>query len=362
MTKPPRIWVPRQVFVAEDGELIVGSSVGQFVEVQGIPRGTLGRRQRLLDARHTLWMVERAALDETLIRDYALVLPERLIDAEVQPNAHRWLSELPLVCISGIKAERIIPEDRLRLFRVAVEESGKALVLSVDVRGGGKASTSLSLDLSAVAQKVTPTGGDELRRRARGPSSLVDRVLRQATNGALDEDSVVAAWQAVTLIEPGYGYRGALDGTPATIEQVQFGARALEAVFSQINERADAMLPDAQAIRSALARPRSEDDSRLQLPPYGEVDCVVEEPVTLRLDAFHGTYTTAGRTVDELALPSIFRYFVTEFEPWQPTIPPGLARELASVLRERKPPPTWVALLAVALLLAIAAVSFALRR
>ncbi|NDA75870.1 MAG: hypothetical protein EBY27_07885, partial [Synechococcaceae bacterium WB8_3_299] len=109
MTKPPRIWVPRQVFVAEDGELIVGSSVGQFVEVQGIPRGTLGRRQRLLDARHTLWMVERAALDETLIRDYALVLPERLIDAEVQPNAHRWLSELPLVCISGIKAERIIP-------------------------------------------------------------------------------------------------------------------------------------------------------------------------------------------------------------------------------------------------------------
>jgi hypothetical protein len=80
------------------------------------------------------------------------------------------------------------------------------------------------------------------------------------------------------------------------------------------------------------------------------------------LDALHGTYTTAGRTVDELALPSIFRYFVTEFEPWQPTIPPGLARELASVLRERKPPPTWVALLAVALLLAIAAVSFALRR
>ena len=362
MPIPERVWVPRRLYVSDDGELKLGRGAGQLFDLPGLPVGTIGRRQRLLDARHTLWVVERQALDEKLIEDYALVLPERLIDADVQPHAHRWLAHLPLVCISGIKSERIVREDRLRVYRVAVDERRGVLMFEVDASGGGK--SPWSFGARAAELEAGGWGGEECESRLglEPPSSMVDRLLRHLSGGVLDEESLVAALQAVTLVEPGCGYRGATDGVPATIEEVQFGARAVEAVFAQVDRRAEGQVAYADAIVAELSMARGEEKTSPTLPIYGEVQRVWDAERTLDLRAVNASYSSNGTELDVLALPREVRFFIGECDRWQPRIPAELARELASVLRKRQPPPQWVALLMVALLIGLITVSFVLRR
>ncbi len=356
-----RLWAPHRLFVTDDGELKLGRGVGQFFDLPELPPGTIGQRQRLLDARHTLWVVERSRLDEKLIEDYALVLPERLIDRDLQPHAHHWLAQLSLISISGVKSDRLVGEGRLRVYRVAVEERAGGLEFAVEAAGGGTEPWTFSASVAELEATEHASDVSDPRGHLKPAVSVVDRVLRQLSAGVLDEDSVIAALQAVTLIEPGCGYRGALDGVPATIEEVQFGARALEAVFSQVDPRAETQQASVAAIAAALSMPRADEEPLPCVPLYGDVERLWVEPLALELGPLHGKCSVGGTEKTALVLSRELRFFVANSDRWQPTIPAELRRELRQVLRARQPVPLWLAFLAVPLLVAIIVVSLVLR-
>ncbi|MBM4359145.1 MAG: hypothetical protein FJ096_13650 [Deltaproteobacteria bacterium] len=360
MARPARVWLPGKLFVDDDGELVTGRGAGLLVEADGFPRQALGSVGKLVDLRHTMWLVERAKLDDTLVREFALVLPERLLDRDVQPFAHRWLAELPLVCFSGVKWDRIVRDERLGAYRVAIVERDARVFFELEVAGGKRRSLSLSVEVAALEAAARASEAPDMRSTIR-ETSIVDRLLREFTRGVLDEASVLAAFQAASLLEPGYGYRGALDGSPATIEQVQYGARALEAAFAAIEPRALTQRELAEAILESLVAPVLEGAPPPRVPTFGEAMRIVVPELRVSLASVGGSLREGSEAPDELVLPEVERWFVAEVEPWRPEIPPALAAQLQRVLKEREAPPEWLVLVAVGLLVLLALVSLLLR-
>lgn len=361
MTRPARVWSPGALFIDDDGEVVRGRGAGLLVETEGYPSRALGSVGRLADLRHAMWLVERASLDDAMVREFAFVLPETLLDRDVQPFAYRWLASLPLVCFSGVKWDRVVRHDRLRGYRVAIVERGGRVYFELSAAGGKRAGFDLKVaidDLEAAARAVDAEAeGDRL---ARAPS-VIDRVLRGLSHGALDEASVLAAFQAASLLEPGYGYRGALDGSPATIEQVQYGARALEAAFASIGPRAESQHELTAALVDALAAADAEAAATVKLPLFGLATRLASSELKLDGRLLEFVWSEGGQPREELVLPEEPRWFVSEVEPWRPVIPAALAKALERVLKEPAPPPEWLVFVAVATLVALAILSFLLR-
>ncbi len=362
MTRPERIWLPGKLFIDDDGELLTGKGAGLLVEAEGYPRSALGSVGRLTDLRHTMWLVERSRLDEDLAREFAIVLPERLLDRDVQPFAHRWLSELPLLCFSGAKWDRIVRDERLRVYRIAIAERDGKVTFELEAAGGKERGVVFAATLDAIEAAARALAQQTEARPLMREIPVVDRLLRHFSGGALDEASVLAAFQAASLLEPGYGYRGALDGSPATIEQVQHGARALEAAFAAIAPRAEMQRELAATVLDALVAPPLEGSLPPQLPSLGEATRIVVPELRITVASFDGHLREGGEPSRELVLPERERWFVAAVEPWRPEIPPALAEELKLVLKERSPPPEWLVLVAVGLLVALALVSLLLKR
>lgn len=357
-----RLWVPGVVFVTDEGEVRRGSGAGRLVDAAGYPTRAAGAVAKLADLRHTLWLVERARLDDELVERYAIVLPERLLDPDEQPHARRWFSELPLLCVSGVKWERIVGEDRVRLHRVSVSDEGGRVVLAIESAGGRVPRTRVAVAVDALVEVAQGAPEGRSVSRLVAEETVVDRFLRTVSGGALDEGAVVAAHQAATLLEPGYGYRGATDGSPATIEQVQYGARALEAAFSQIFPRADEQRVLAESLLMVLDTPRAEGESMPSAPDGAALERETLRALELSAEELEGEAMVDGERASPLVLGADPRWFVPKPEPWRPEIPPSLARELSRVLEERAPPPQWLVLLAVALLIGLALLSLFLRR
>jgi hypothetical protein len=305
-------------------------------------------------------LVERSALDPVLVDEQAIVLPDKLIDRERQPHAERWLAQLPLVAISGLKWERLVAADRLRVYRVAVDERGGRTTIGIEARGGGRARIAFEADLAKLKRAIGEQDG-ERQRRLHPEASLVDRLLRRLSGEVLCEDAVVLAWQAAQLLEPGYGYRGAPDGTPVSIEGVELGVRGLEAVRAQIDRRAAQQREQADAIVAALAQAEGTSGAEVAVPQFHLATRVVEEELTIDLARASAEYSVDGEPHAELRLPSYDRFFVAEIEPWQPELPAALRSELADKSSARKPPPEWLVLVVVAVLLAIALTAYALK-
>jgi hypothetical protein len=350
-----RIWVPGRLWVTSDDELRAGPSAGLTSSGRALAKSPLGRAQQLGDLRHTLWLVERAQLEPSVIDDQALVLPEKLVDRERQPHAHRWLARLPLLCVSGLKHARLVDHGKLRVYKVAVDERRGKLTIAVEAAGAGRPAWSFEGLLPAL-ERAAAAAGPTARALHPAPS-FADRLLRELTRGVLDESAVVAAWQAAELCEPGYGYRGATDGSPASLEEVEAGVRALEAVFAQIDERARAQDEAAREIATAL---RQADADHVAIPVYGEADRFIEEEVRIELVAGEGRHQVGDETRSELVLPSYPRWFVSGVEPWEPTLPPAIEAELEK-RRSATVPSQWLVVALLALLAVIAAISFMLR-
>ncbi|HHH31838.1 MAG TPA: hypothetical protein ENK57_26305 [Polyangiaceae bacterium] len=354
--KRPRFWVPGVLWVNEERELTIGKHVGYNGHGKAFSASAIGCFMSLRDLRHRLWLVERKDLDPQLVDEHAIILPETLLDPDRQPHARRWLSEQPLICVSGTKLERLL-DAGLRVYTVehGVEAEDE---LVVSAMGGeraewlfrGRCPDLVPIELRDQVHKLaTRTTRREVRE-------LVDRTLNIISRGTLREASVVNAYAARALVEPGYGYYGATDGTAAPVERVQRDVRGLESLFAQVYERAGPMREEAEEIAKAVAGV-GVDDERIDLPVYGGAHRLFVEEYVIPLatddDEDGPRWIFAGEPRESLLYPSEVRWVVDRVKMWSPKLPADLERELTKELVTRKAPPAWVALSLVGVLLAI---------
>src|SRR5690606_12161455 len=105
--KRERIWVPGVAWVNDERELQVGSHVGFNGYGETFAASPVGHFGAIAEWRHTAWLVERRTLTKRIVDDHAVILAEELVDPDEMPHARRWLSEQPLVCVSGVKVKRL---------------------------------------------------------------------------------------------------------------------------------------------------------------------------------------------------------------------------------------------------------------
>ena len=356
----PRIWVPGALYVSDERELCAGRHVGYNGWGKAFSFAPVGHFGSLSDWRHRAWMIERRDLTPALVDEHALLLPERLLDAEKQPHARRWLIEQPLLCVSGLKVDRLVDAG----LRVYIVEHGVETddFLRVEGRGGERASWMVSGRRSAFVPEEEgeglPTSESPHVRGA------IDRLLRYVSRGVVTELGVVNALAARTLIDPGYGYRGATDGEPATIESVQRELRALEVLFAQIYKRARGQRDDARGIVDAM-QAADENDAEIAVPAYGcaRRERLVEATFELSPDSDEeqAPRWVLGDTPQlRLELPAESRFIVEDVSLWNPKLPAELETELeAEARRTSQRPPAWLALALVGVLVVIIVLALA---
>jgi len=276
---------------------------------------------KLEQLRHTVWMVERHQLKASIVDEQALILPEKLVDQELQPHAFRWLSEQTLICVSGAKHERLVARG-LRVFRVSVEVVGRERMLELEAEGGGRASTKLVASFKQLEQ-AQRAQGDEAGPRVRmlhPPLSLVDRLLRHMSRGALSEEAVVRALRVRELIEPGYGYAGSPDGVAVSVDKIRSELHTLDLLFEQVFARAELQQLDTKESLKLLAAARNKD-ATVVLPQLGEARRFIEEELTIELDGEDSIhYSLGGKTPEAIVLPEQRRWFVGEIDLWNPQL------------------------------------------
>ena len=358
----PRIWVPGVLYVSDERELFAGRHVGYNGWGKAFSFSPVGHFGSLSDWRHRAWMIERRDLTPELVDEHALLLPERLLDADKQPHARRWLVEQPLLCVSGLKVDRLVDAG----LRVYIVEHGVEAddFLRVEARGGERASWVVSGSRSAF---VPEDAGEDAQGLPASESphvrGAVDRLLRFVSRGVLTELAAVNALAARILIDPGYGYRGATDGEPATIETVQRELRALEVLFAQIYKRARGQRDDARRIVDAM-QAVDDNDVEIAVPVYGRArrERVAETTFELSTDSDdeHAPRWVLGDTPQpRLELPAEPRFIVEEVSLWNPKLPSELETELEAEARRTSRPPVWLALALVGVLVLIIVLALA---
>lgn len=354
--KRPRFWVPGVLWVDEERELRTGSHVGYNGYGKAFAASGPAHFTSLGDLRHRMWLVQRKDLTEELVDEHAIILPETLLDPDRQPHARRWLADQPLVCVSGTKHDRLLGAG-LRVYCVEHGVEGED-DLVVSAMGGERAEWVFRARLPDLVpidlrEQVHEMSSRSARREVR---ELVDRTLAIVSRGVLREASVVNAFAARALVEPGYGYYGATDGTAAPVERVQRQVRGLEALFAQIYERASDMRAEARAIAKAVAGVGI-DNERIELPVYGGAHRHYVEQYTIALatddDEDGPRLSFQGKPREQLVYPSEVRWVVDRIKMWTPKLPDDLERELTKEIVAPKPPPAWLALSLVGLLVAI---------
>ena len=304
--------------MSDDGELCVGRSAGYGGEGPAFADLRCGRRRSIGHWAHTAWLVARSSLDRKLVDEQGIILPESLITHDDLPHAHRWLREQPLVCVSGLGVERL-REARVRVYRLALDASGDR-VLALECAGGKAPPSSLRVPLDALGE-AEPEAGT-------AGNSAIDRLLRVVSAGVLDEQAVVAAFDARALCEDGYGYRGALEGKFSSIDQVERALRPLDALFGQIFARAEPMRELGEGLRAAL-KGAPPDATELELAGYGAARRTTVPALRVAL-AERVENVLGGEPVSELELPAESRWTVGGIEPWSPELPSSLGGDVAA--------------------------------
>ena len=359
----PRIWVSGVLYVSDERELCAGRHVGYNGWGKAFSYAPVGHFGSLSDWRHRAWMIERRDLTPALVDEHALLLPERLLDADKQPHARRWLIEQPLLCVSGLKVDRLVDAG----LRVYIVEHGVEAddFLRFEARGGERASWMVSGPRSAFVPEEEREAGEGLpASESRLVRGALDRVLRFVSRGVLTELGVVNALAARVLIDPGYGYRGATDGEPATIESVQRELRALEVLFGQIYKRARGQRDDAKRIVDAV-QASDDNDAEIAVPVYGRAwrECLAETTVELSTDSddeLVPRWMLGDEPQAQLQLPAEPRFIVEEVALWNPKLPSELETELeAEARRTSQRPPAWLALALVGVLVVIIVLALA---
>ncbi len=351
--KRPRLWVPGVLVVSEEGELLVGRHVGFAGRGKAFAASKCGHKGSVREWRHRAWLVARSELDEQVVDEHAIILPETLLDPDEQRHARRWLASQPLVCVSGAKVERLL-DAGLRVYTVehGVDDDER---FAASAEGGERASWSLSIPFSELLPAALRPEGDELARLWQSERletrTFVDRVLDELSRGVLREESVVNALAARTMIEPGYGYRGALFGNAAPIEQISHAMRGVEALFAQIDARAQRYRGEAAEIARAVRRAPADQKTLEELPIYQSARRVILDELVIPMP--EGAYRRAGDDQPTLVLPEQARWFVDRVTPWSPKLDADLEQELALEVQETAGPPPWVPLALTGMLIAI---------
>jgi len=314
----PRLWCPGLACVTPAGAVQLGRTVGYSSHDRSFRRLCCGRRSRLEYWTHVAWLVPRMALDAGLVAEHAIILPESLVDKEAQPHAYRWLHEQPLVCLSGVTWRRLA-EARVRAFRVSFDAT-RERELEVEDTGGPGGPSLLTVSLQALESAASVVNQGLPLLDVHGDPSPIDRALRLLSGGVLDELSVLNAFDARRLIEDGYGYRGAVEGSFTEITTVTRELRVLDALFGQIFRRAAPMRKVAGGLLAALSHaPRNA--SEVAVPLYGTASRVVvpalHVPGVERL-------VLGGASCPDLELSSERRWSVTRVDSWSPRVPPHL--------------------------------------
>jgi hypothetical protein len=336
--------------MSDDGEIHAGPDAGFNGRGRAFRASRIGHFGTLADLHHKVWLVERAKVTPARVAEHALILPETLLDPAAHAHARRWMRAQPLLCVSGLKQERLARAGT-RVVAVEVRERGGRTELVVELTGGelpemcfvttfdglrAAGTTALERARRAAAPQGDGDGPEKECDAPRDPPRgddlrLVDRVLRHLSGGFVTELGVVNALAVRNLIEPGYGYHGAPFGTLAPIEEVHRGVRALEALFAQIDARAAPVEAEGREIAASLAG-APQDAEVMALPGYGEARRTRLDALALEL-AGAGRPEAPGLLVDgaperrlDLAVES--RWSIASVKPWEPTLPPELLADL----------------------------------
>jgi hypothetical protein len=190
-------------------------------------------------------------------------------------------------------------------------------VLDIESTGGPTAPSSLKVGLDALETAALAASSGRWLLEVQGDPSPIDRVLRLVSGGALDESSVLNAFDARCLVEDGYGYRGALEGH---FNEMTGLARRLEPVdmlFGQIFDRAATMRAVAVRLLEVLAQAMPEA-TQVSVPLYG-----VAHPVDVpALCVPPGEQLVLGGQPEQaLELPAERRWTVAGVDTWSPRLP-----------------------------------------
>lgn len=356
--KRPRIWVPGVLFVSDEQELLVGDHVGFNGRGKAFAVSRCGHAGSVREWRHRAWLVRRDDLDEAIVEEHAIILPETLLDPDVQPHARKWLASQPLVCVSGAKVTRLLGAG-LRIYTV---EHGADVdgLFAVSAEGGERAGWSLSIPFDELCPDSIRPEGDAVSRLWRSERlelrTFIDRVLDEISRGVLREAAVVNALAARILIEPGYGYRGATFGTAAPVEEVGQALRGLDSLFEQVFRRAKSQRGEAREIARAVETVPADAKSLDEIPVYGSARRVTLDELVIPIR--EGTYLRAGDEQAVLVLPEQARWFVDRVASWTPKLTPELEEELEEQAVSVAAPPAWVTLTLSGVLLAIIIIGY----
>lgn len=307
----PRVWAPGLIYVTLDGHVSRGQGVGYSSLAPTLRGLSVGYRRSMTNWMHAAWVVERTSLTPDLVADNAIVLPETLIDRDDMPAAHRWLREQPLLCISATDWRRLTSIG-IPAYRIAFNVSGEGM-LHIDRKGESRES-SIVVPLEPLYRAAGLWATSGSLRSIEGAASPVDRLLRMFSDGALTEDGVMNAFDARRVVEYGYGYRGAVEGRFLSVEAVTRRLRPTDLLFSQVFNRANGLLKQAEALDRALGG-ACESDQQVTVPTYGVARRVVDEPLPVpRLRWL----SVDGRSQRNLELPAEVRWHVADVDPWIP--------------------------------------------
>lgn len=327
-----KIWVPGVAFVDRQGRLDVGRHVGYSNGAPDFRLCPVGGARSIRDWSHTVWLAPRAALTEETVTEHAIVLAEGLLDVEKQPHAHRWLLEQPLVAVSPSKWDGLC-EAGVRMYRVSfgvVEDNW----IELEAAGGGRDGWTVAGDIDDFLPKDTDSPLP--KEQSWAYLTLVDRLLAQASRGALREASVANALRARLLIEPGYGYHGQQFGSLASVARVQRAVRGVDHLFKQVFQRAAAQEAQARDVRARLKPKPSAKSADFDLKPHGPV-----RPRRLNeydVDAQSGevSYMVSGEPQEVFAFDALEIWITKAMTDGDPSLSPELREELEATQGERR--------------------------
>lgn len=310
----PRLWCPGLVFVTRQGDVRLGLSVGYSSGDSSFRPLDCGYRSEIAYWTHTAWLVSRRALNPRVVAEHAIILPEALIDRDVQPHAHRWIRQQPLVCVSGSTWQRLAAA-AVRVFRVSFDATGDR-VLEIESGDGPSGRWLLTVGLDELESATTAACRGRSLLDDQGDPSPIDRVLRLVSGDVLDESAVLNAFDVRSLIEDGYGYHGALEGHFNGMDDLARRLESVDELFGEIFDRAKKMHAVAVRLREGLANAAA-DAQKVSVPLYGHARAVLVPAVRAQ---WGDRSALSGQMEPEIFLAPERRWTVAGVDAWSPRL------------------------------------------
>jgi hypothetical protein len=355
----PRLWVPGVLYVkaGATARLVTDRSAGYRFGWDDIQNW-----------KSSVWLVEKTSLSDEAKAAAGIDLPEDRIDAGRLPHLHKAALAAHLAAVDEEELFRAMNHGARGCFvgyhRVSDGFAVTAWKGKGETTGFGADFNSITTDAIREARAVpklcaekrdeeserADDGEDErdgedegddaesdedvaerLRDELRA-TGLIDRILRSVTDGVVDEESIYLALALRQLIDPGYLMRQRYPrqaAPPRSPEEVARAGRGWDALLGEVFARARGQEEDAVAIAVAIADAPT-DASVVSIPVYGVANRVRVPAVEVIVPA-----ETEGNEIRRL-LPAYDRWEVSAVEPWEPTLPADIAREMSELAEQER--------------------------